>query len=174
MITDKSKGIEIIRLSKDYFTIIDSEDLPRVSKYKWHTTTVNKYNKPRAVCSFKGRKTLKLSRLIMNAPDNMVVDHINGNPLDNRKCNLRICSQRENMLNRNLNRNNKSGYKGVSWSKRDNKWLSELQTNNKSYYLGIYKDKIEAAKAYDKKAIEFFGEYAKTNFPQKLNSLKKL
>lgn len=167
------EGFEIFKLNKGYFTKIDSEDLPRVSEHKWRVTTVDKYNKPRAVSSLNGRKILLLSRFIMNAPDGKVVDHVNGDTLDDRKSNLRVCSQRENLFNRKLNKNNHSGYKGVFWSGKHNKWLSQLQTNHKVYYLGLYSDKVKAAEAYDRKAIEFFGEYAKTNFPKTVNNLKE-
>ena len=95
----------------------------------------------------------------------MHVDHINGNPLDNRKSNLRICTNAENQRNRGVNKNNTSGYKGVCWAKQNKKWKARIKHNGKLIHLGYYKDKEEAARAYDKKAKELHGEYAYLNFP---------
>jgi len=98
----------------------------------------------------------------MDCPDGMVVDHINHNTLDNRRCNLRVCTQNQNRYNLNLRKNNQSGYKGVSF--KHNHWEVQLKKDKKYIYGGSFKDKIEAAKAYDKKAKELFGEFAKLNF----------
>ena len=95
----------------------------------------------------------------------MHVDHINGNPLDNRKSNLRICTNAENQRNKGVYKNNKSGYKGVHWFKRDKKWQAQIKHNNKSIHIGLYEDKEEAARAYDKKAKELHGNFKNLNFP---------
>jgi len=95
----------------------------------------------------------------------MHVDHINGNPLDNRKSNLRICTHAENSNNTGPRKNNTSGYKGVYWAKRNKRWLAQITHNGKQVYIGHYKDKEEAARAYDAKAKEFQGEFAYLNFP---------
>jgi hypothetical protein len=93
-------------------------------------------------------------------------DHINGNGLDNRKCNLRTCSNTNNQRNSKLRADNTSGYKGVSWTKNKNKWIVHIKVEKKQIYLGVYTCLIAAAKAYDRAAKEHFGEYANTNFKE--------
>lgn len=147
-----------IKLTKGQFTIIDDSDFKKLSKIKWFAT----YDKVRNVYKSINSKFGLLHRFIMNAPKGMVVDHINHNTLDNRRCNLRLCTPNQNRYNLNLRKNSKSGYKGISFKK--NHWEVQLKKDKKYIYGGSFKDKIEAAKAYDKKARELFGEYAKLNF----------
>lgn len=111
-----------------------------------------------------------LHRLLMKCPKNMSVDHINGNPLDNRKNNLRICTLYENTRNTNKKgQNNTSIYKGVcldSWAVKTNlkkKWIARIKIDYKSYNLGRYLTEKEAAIAYNNKALAVWGEYAKFN-----------
>jgi AP2 domain-containing protein/HNH endonuclease len=104
-----------------------------------------------------------LHRLIMNAPADKEVDHINGDTLDNRRCNLRICSHKENLRNQKLPKNSKSGYKGVTWYKRIKKWRSHIRLNKKQIHLGYFDDIKLAANAYNEAAIKYFGEFAKLN-----------
>lgn len=105
----------------------------------------------------------KLHRLIMNAPDGMAVDHINGDITDNRKSNLRICVNSENLRNRGAQRNNKSGYKGVSWHKPTGKWVAMICINKKRKYLGVFINKKDAAIAYNEASIKYHGEFAYIN-----------
>lgn len=90
------------------------------------------------------------------------VDHINHDKLDNRKSNLRIVTQQQNLMNRKVFKNNKTGFKGVSVY--GEKYRASIRKNGKREYLGFFKNPIDAAKAYDKRAIELFGEYAVLNF----------
>jgi hypothetical protein len=94
----------------------------------------------------------------------LIVDHINGNVLDNRKCNLRVCTRAENSRNLRKSRNNTSGYTGVS--KNKNRWCASIAYNNRRYYIGSFVSKEEAARARDLKAIELHGEFASLNFPR--------
>tara|TARA_E500000318_G_C3569068_1_gene217016 strand:+ start:7436 stop:7984 length:549 start_codon:yes stop_codon:yes gene_type:complete len=91
------------------------------------------------------------------------IDHINGVRDDNRIENLRHVTNAQNAANASLMPCNTSGFKGVTYDKDRSKWHSQIKKDAKKYFLGRYDCKIEAAKAYDKKAIELFGEYAKTN-----------
>jgi hypothetical protein len=91
------------------------------------------------------------------------VDHINGNGLDNRKSNLRLCERHENALNRVINYNNVSGYKGVSWFKPIKKWRAQIQYKKVVYYLGCFNKRIDAAKAYNAAALKYHGEFANLN-----------
>ena len=90
----------------------------------------------------------------MNPPKNLEVDHINNDKLDNRVSNLRVITHRQNLLNRlHLFRNNKSGYRGVSWSKGMKKWVAQITRNNKTISLGFFNDPRKAAKKYNEYAI---------------------
>lgn len=135
-----SKGIEKSR------ALIDIEDINLVKNYKWC------YKEGYAMSKPKGKNVL-LHRLIMDAPDDKVVDHKNHNTLDNRKGNLRICTTRQN--NWNL-----KDAKGVYYRKTRNSWRAKIMVNGKSIYLGTYKSEEEAKQARILAEIEYFGEFA--------------
>jgi len=103
-------------------------------------------------------------RLVMGEPKGMQIDHINGNGLDNRKCNLRICTRAENRRNTKLLRTNKSGYIGVHFNKRQKRWIAQIQLNRKTKHLGSFTSAREAAIHRDSVARVMFGEYARLNF----------
>ena len=92
-----------------------------------------------------------------------VIDHINRDPTDNRLVNLRECTKSQNGINRGNNTNNRTGYKGVSYNKRDRKFVAWIKCNYVNNYLGSYDTAKEAAQAYKMKAIELFGEFADDN-----------
>ena len=89
------------------------------------------------------------------------IDHINGNPDDNRLCNLRDSSQAENTCNRGKSSNNTSGYKGVTWHKKAKKWLAQIGANGQHYYLGLFDTAEEAHAAYCEAAVRLHGEFAR-------------
>ena len=128
--------------------LIDKEDISRVSKYKWRLKTGGT---SRSQCggiltgNGKGDYTNSLHRHIMNCPNNMYVDHINGNRFDNRKANLRICSNQENNFNTTKRIINTSGYKGVWYDKVRDKWVSEIKINGKKIFIGRWLDIEDAA-----------------------------
>lgn len=138
-------------------TGIDSEDYAKVEKYKWRLLN-NGY-----VASTSNGKCLLLHRLINNTPDNKLTDHKNGNTLDNRKCNLRNCDSSENGMNRKLNINNKAKLKGASFCKEVGKWVAHICFKKNQIRIGYFDSKIEAAKAYNNKALELYREFAKIN-----------
>jgi len=110
------------------------------------------------------KKWVSLSRVVLCAPDNMMVDHINHDTLDNRRENLRLCDNRQNQGNRNKSsRPASSKYKGVCWYKRDSLWIATMKQNRKTVNLGRFGTEEEAAIAYNKAALDFFGEFAKLN-----------
>jgi hypothetical protein len=104
-----------------------------------------------------------LHRLILLPDKNEVIDHINGNPSDCRRFNLRIGTQRENSYNTRLGKNNRTGYKGVSWDKYRGKYVACICVNRKTIHLGRYGTTEEAANAYDNAATIYFGQYALLN-----------
>ena len=105
-----------------------------------------------------------MHREIMHAPKGMVVDHIDGNSLNNRRSNLRLCTVSQNHQNRRRTYGS-SKYKGAWWDKRRNKWVAAITFKGKYIYLGFFDNEIDAGKAYDRKAAELFGEFAYLNFP---------
>jgi len=107
-----------------------------------------------------------MHREVLKVPDNMLVDHINHKGLDNRKANLREATHSENRYNRAKPSNPaQSKYKGVYWRKRNRKWQAQINFNKKRIYLGTFSDEIEAAKAYDRAARKYHGQFAYLNFP---------
>ncbi len=164
----KSRAPRRIPLTRGKFAIVDAEDYPRLSQYTWFAegTDKNCY----AVRKENG-KSIKMHREIMNAPDHLVVDHIDHNGLNNRKENLRVCTFAENCRNikgRSLNygRNGRktSKYKGVHRNKRIKKWAAQITCDNKTYHLGYFTDETAAAKAYDKAAKKYHRKFASLNF----------
>lgn len=109
------------------------------------------------------RKVWSLHREIMGNPKDKVVDHINGNKLDNRKCNLRICTTRENACN-SISTKGSSKYKGVHWDEDRKKWTACIKNHRKHHFIGRFDNEEDAAKAYDDLAIKLHGEYARLNF----------
>lgn len=117
------------------------------------------------LCSINN-KEFQLHRYIMgldfyDKERDIIVDHINGDKLDNRKSNLRICKKKENPKNCTLYSNNTSGYKGVTWMGRLNKWQVNLQVNKKNLYLGVYSDLEKAIEVRKKAEIKYFGEFSR-------------
>lgn len=134
-----------IPLTKGQVAIIDGDDYEKVKKHKWCADSHNN-NLFYAKTTVKG-SNLRLHRLIMGAPKGYVIDHINRNGLDNRKSNLRVCSQLENSRNRALDKKNKSGHRGVHFDTPRNKWFAQLRYNGKTWPLGRFNTKEEAIQA---------------------------
>jgi hypothetical protein len=102
-------------------------------------------------------------------PD-MHIDHIDGDKLNNKITNLRLCTHNQNQHNQGIRVNNKSGFKGVSWMKSTRKWQAQICFRSKVKHLGLFNNKIDAAKAYDMAAIDLHGEFAWLNFPHAKNN----
>ena len=168
----KTKQIIIESRKHGKFTaLIDEEDWDKVKDYKWRIDKPS--SRPRYGPYVIGynkqlKKEGKLHRVIMDAPKGMLVDHIDGDGLNNTKQNLRLCTHKENQRNKKANYNNPTGFKGVKV--HGNKYRARLsyKIGGKSgeHSLGIYNTPEEAARAYDKKAIELHGEFASLNFPE--------
>lgn len=155
------------------FAIVDAEDYEHLSQWAWkltngaatrtqHVGTVGDWREGK-----RRDKTILMHRLVMNTPDGMDTDHINRNPLDNRKVNLRVCTHAENRRNNKRYSSNTHGYKGVYWNSDKKKWYAQIRFMNKSYTLAVFDSKVEAAKEYDNVAKQLFGEFATLNFGDK-------
>ena len=132
--------------------LIDTEDVPRIAMCgSWHVTGSGYIG---------NRKYKRLHRFIMDAPEDMFVDHINGNTYDNRKCNLRIVTHQQNMMNTKLRYNN-SGAKGVYHDKKYNNYKAKIKFNKKLIHLGTFDTLEEAIKARKEAEAKYFGEYAR-------------
>jgi len=153
-----------IPLARDKFIIVDAADYYWLAQYRWFIENGAKTSY--ASRRYNGKR-IKMHREIMNAPANLVVDHIDHNGLNNCRSNLRLCSLAQNNCNRLSIRGGTSKYKGISWSKTRKRWIVKIQLNQKTYHIGQFKNEIDAAKAYDKRAKELHGQFACLNFPTK-------
>jgi hypothetical protein len=153
----------IIPLSKGKFAKVSPEDFERVSQYKWYATQQKGRKQWRAYAVFSsGGKTVNLAmhRFILGITDSKIqADHRDHDSLNNTRENLRSCNGYQNQANRVTQKNNTSGYKGVSWDKVHHKWIVMIQHQNKQYNLGRYDDKKYAYSVYVAKAKELFGEF---------------
>lgn len=177
--------MKLIPLTQGQFAIVDEDDYDELIKLKWHagryrTKFYAKKGGP-ATGSRKIRSAnIKMHRLIMKVTDpSLHVDHINSDTLDNRKCNLRICTMAQNSKNRSSAKNSASKYLGVNLQKTTRLlsngeyktyqyWRAEIRINHKAIFLGQFPftedDEILAAKAYDVAATKYHGEFANLNF----------
>ncbi len=156
-----------IPLTQGKYAIVDPEDYPRLSKHKWYVVRSPRsdYAARYVTIGYRRQTTVRMHRVIMNARPGQFIDHINHNGLDNRKANLRLASNAQNSWNKRKQRGNHSSkYKGVSFFKRENKWTARIQANGKKIFLGIFKNEIDAAKAYDAAARKYYGQFAYLNF----------
>jgi len=154
-----------IKLTQGKYTLVDDDLYGWLNRWKWYALKGNStYYARRNVCKDGKRETIRMHRLILGARTGEIVDHQNLNGLDNRRCNIRLCTKAQNKQNSRPVKKSKSRYKGVTWHKNLNKWMASIMLYYRSIHIGYYKTEVEAAKAYDAKAKKLFGEYAYLNF----------
>jgi hypothetical protein len=147
-----------IPLTRGKFTTVDDEDYDDLMQYKWHCTKAGYAARGKWI---NGKQVLiYMHRYLLNAAPGTVVDHLDGNKRNNQRSNILLCTQSENMAN--SIKYNKTGFKGVCRSL--DKYAAYIDKHKKRMYLGTFNTAEEAAKAYDKKAIEIHGVHALTNF----------
>jgi hypothetical protein len=156
-----------IQLTKGFVTVIDDEDFFSVAQHKWCVKYcgVKKYQKPYAFTYLgggrKNAKFIKLHNLLMSPPSGMIVDHIDGDPLNNRRSNLRLATQQQNCFN-SRSITGASKYKGVARS-HHGKWRAYISTDGKQSHLGYFDFEEHAAEAYNIAALDLFGTFARLN-----------
>ena len=151
-----------VPLSGGGYTLIDREDEQIVMGRSWWIGWHRNGYPSRVYASIEGRKP-SLHRLILNPDAEDIIDHINGNPLDNRRANLRICTNAENVRNRRIHRNNKCGFKGVYFEPRPGRnkpWRALIRVDRKRISLGYFATAEDAHAAYVAAAKKYHGEFA--------------
>jgi len=167
--------MKTINLTQGQVAMVDDADFDEMNQWKWcamwNPGTKSFYAVRNTSRKLGKRQTILMHREILGLKygDKRQGDHINHRTLINCRCNLRICSNRQNQHNRRKHetRNGKSYssiYKGIYWFKRRKKWHARIEHNGKQVCLGYFTSEIEAARAYDAAAVQLFGDYAKLNF----------
>lgn len=154
-----------IPLTQGQWTVVSLGDFDKVGGRAWYA---RKSGTGKFYASYKkgvgkhGNFCVHMHRVIMDAPLGMEVDHIDGNSLNNRRSNLRVCTTAENRKNTRITWG-KSGIKGVHWCSRTKRWIAKISANHKPIYVGVFKDKWSAAIAYNEAAKKYHGEFAALN-----------
>lgn len=154
-----------VKLTRGYWAIVDDDDYAVVAQHRWHAR-VDKhtvYAGRNAKQAGGGYTTQRMHTLLTGWPR---VDHIDGDGLNNQRCNLRPASVLENNQNARKHAAAYSQYKGVSWCKREGRWFAQIQHERNHRHLGYHASETDAAFAYDAAARELFGEFARLNFPE--------
>jgi hypothetical protein len=153
----------MIFMVKGYNIQIDDEDMERVMSHAWWVSSSPEIDGHVLCFSAKiEKKIVKLHRFIMGSPEGRIVDHRNGNRLDNRKQNLRVCGLGDNNRNLGISRRNTSGYKGVSFNKQRSKYRAYIHlSDGHQKHLGFFDTPEDAAREYEKAAKQYFGDYCR-------------
>jgi len=151
--------VRLIPLGDGFYAYVDKADYEWLSRYTWHLS--NGY----AFRLEKGKR-IAMHREIMQPPKGKLVDHIDGNKANNCRLNLRVCTQAENLRNTCKRHGSRSGFKGVFYDMRFGKWFAQCRLKGKRHWRGYFDNEMEAARAYDRMAVELFGEFARLNFPE--------
>lgn len=160
-----------IPLTKGFVAIVDAEDYEWLNQWKWFADP-RPSRGDKAVYAIRRKsvngiaRTICMHRLILEEPEGMDVDHIDGDGLNNTRANLRIATHQQNLCNRGMPRSNTSGFKGVCYNNSRRRWQAGIGLNGRNIYIGRFRTPEEAARAYDAKAKEIYGEFAYLNFPE--------
>lgn len=153
-----------IKLSQNKVVLVDDEDFKRVKAFKWHFSWSGwrGYAKTNILLYGNKRTSIYLHRFLLNAQKGMQTDHINGNTMDNRKENLRLCTKQQNAFNKkSAHKNNKLGIKGVHWDKNSKRFRAQIMVNGKNFNLGSFEVLSDADTSYRKAEKKYFGNFAR-------------
>ncbi len=157
--TPEGDGVRMIPLMEGGYAYVDAADYEWLNQWRW-----------RLLNGYAGRlekgKIILMHRVIMQPPEGKVVDHADGNKVDNCRVNLRVCTPGENTHNQHRRCTSSSTYKGIRYSKRLRKWYARCRYQGERYVRGYFDTEMEAARAYDWLAVTLFGEFARLNFPR--------
>lgn len=154
-----------IPLTQGKVAVVDEEDFDRLNKHKWYACKNGNTFYALRKSNVNGKRlTILMHREILGLkPGDPGVDHRDGNGLNNRRKNLRLASHEQNGMNRRRNKNGTSRFKGVYWEKNHRKWHVRIKFGGKYVHIGYFDSEEDAARAYDEKAKELFGEFARLN-----------
>jgi len=148
-----------IPLTQGKTAIVDDSDYPFLSQFKWQAM----FNRGRWYArAWIGGRRVTMHRALIQANARQPIDHKNGNGLDNRRSNLRLCTPAQNAMNRRPQKHS-SRYKGVRWHSDYSKWVARIKVNQKLIHIGCFQTEEEAAEAYNREAVKLFGEFAMLN-----------
>lgn len=157
---ENDESVRRIPLGKGLFALVDAVDYEEISKHRWYAT--RRGRQVYAMCRKDGR-AIYMHQMVAKPGKGQVVDHKDGNGLNNRRCNLRVCTREQNQANRGPC-GGSSQFVGVY--RNGGKWQAEIRCRGEWHYVGRFDDEAEAAKARDRKAWELHGEFARLNFPE--------
>lgn len=149
---------ELISLGGDRFAKVSVEDALYIGQFRWYYNRGYAVRHPKMHNGVRKGK-ISMARLVNNTPQDMLVDHINGDTLDNRRENLRAVTYQQNSMNTKIPCNNRSGCKGVTWHSRDQVWTARIMIGGHRINLGNFSDITLAINAYETKERELFGEF---------------
>lgn len=159
--TRKGRKMKTIPLTKGKVALVSDCDYEYLSQFNWYLNSEG--YAIREIWNGGNRVRVRMHREILGVPDGMDTDHIDRNRLNNQRENLRTCNRSQNLANKPKREDNKSGYKGVSWSKQNKKWTAQISKNRKIICIGHFDDIQKAAIAYNEAAKKYFGEFAFLN-----------
>ena|SRR5882724_4548200 len=164
VVQPQDQSYRLIPLTKNQNSIIDTEDFKCISQWNWQAMWNERSKTFYARRSIKGKKEIWMHRFILNCASSEQTDHANGNGLDNRRENLRKCTNQQNQRNRMVQCNNSLGFKGVCRTvTKNNRYRAYIYCNKKQYSLGSFATPEEAAHAYNRAAKELHGEFVRLN-----------
>lgn len=157
--------MKTITLTQGFVALVNNADFKYLNQWKWHAD--RNHHSVYALRNIRvgpgKRKRVGMHTQLMGTPPGKEVDHRNGNGLDNRRRNLRVCAHAHNSQNVRKPIDNSSGFKGVSWNRRSESWRAYIKTRRRQLHLGYFSNPRTAAKAYNEAAVRLFGKFARLN-----------
>ena len=153
-----------ISLTQGKIALVDDTDFDWLNQWRWYANRLGGIYYVARNGSNPNRRKILMHRFILNVPKGLEIDHRDGDGLNNRRTNLRICTHQENQHNQQPQKNRSSAFKGVHWCASARKWVSRIKVDGIEKYLGCFTNELEAARIYDMATLRFHGEFARPNF----------